>query len=162
MVRHLANLSFVLTLLSIAALNPMAAQEPSLLSAGEYTERGIACLRTDDFDGAIINFGKAIALNPSRAVSYLRRGVTYMERGVDRRNKADLSLAMADLDKAIGLDPRNATYYFSRGSIKLYQWKDQEAELDFRKSLGLDGKQKPEMDRVIGVIKKRRKAARMR
>jgi tetratricopeptide (TPR) repeat protein len=159
---HIANLSFTLLLLFIGALNPVIAQEEPQLSASEYTERGIACLRIDDFDGAIANFDKAIALNPSDAVNYFRRAATYMERGVDSRNKNDLNRAIADLNKAITIDPRNAVYYFSRGSVKLYQWKDREAELDFRKSLELDSKQKPEMDRVIGVIKKRRKAARMR
>lgn len=162
MARHVANLSLSLALLLIGALTLVRAQEQSLLSAGEYTERGIDCLRIDDFDGAIANFDKAIALNPVDAVNYFRRGATYMERGVDKRNKDDLNRAIADLDKAIALDSRNAVYYFSRGSVKLYQWKDRAAELDFRKSLELDSKQKPEMDRVIGVIKKRRKAARMR
>ena len=162
MARDLAILSFALALLSIGALNRVRAQEQSPLTANEYTERGIACLRTDDFDGAIANFDKAITLNPSNAVNYFRRGVTYMERGVDRRNKGDLTRAIVDLDKAIAVDPNNAVYYFSRGSVKLYQWRDQEAELDFRKSLKFDGKQKPEMARVISVIKKKRKAAHMR
>jgi tetratricopeptide (TPR) repeat protein len=155
-------LSVALALLSIWFLNLVTAQEQSQLPADEYTERGIACLRIDDFDGAIANFDKAIALNPNDAVSYLRRGGTYMERGVERRDKADLSRAIADLDKAIALDPHNAAYYFTRGSVRLYQWKDREAGEDFRKSLELDSKQKPEMDRVISVIKKKRKAARMR
>jgi tetratricopeptide (TPR) repeat protein len=161
-IRHIAILSFALAVVSIGALNPMLAQEQSLLSANDYTERGIACLRIDDFDGAIANFDKAIALNPGDAVNYLRRSVAYKERGLDSRNKDDLNLAVADLDKAIAIDPLNAVYYFSRGSVKLYQWKDREAELDFRKSLELDTKQKGEMDRVISVIKRRRKVARMR
>jgi Tfp pilus assembly protein PilF len=160
--RHVTNLFLALALLSIGDLNPAVAQEPSRLSASEYTERGIACLRIDDFDGAIANFDKAIALNPGDAVNYLRRSVAYKERGVDSRNKHDLNRAVADLDKAIAIDPHNAVYYFSRGSIKLYQWKDREAEHDFRKSLELDSKQKAEMDRVISVIKRRRKGARMR
>lgn len=162
MAGRVANLSFSLALLLIGALTLVRAQEQPQLSADEYTERGVACLRIDDFDGAIANFDKAIELNPGDALNYFRRGVTYMERGVDKRNKDDLNRAIADLDKALALDSRNAVYYFSRGSAKLYQWKDRAAELDFRKSLELDGKQKPEMDRVIGVIKKRRKAARMR
>lgn len=151
----------LLVLLSVAALTPSIAQGQSALSAREYTERGIDCLRTDDFDGAIANFDKAVALNPDDAMNYFMRGATYMERGADRGNKDDLRRAVADLNKAIGIDPNNANYYFSRGSVKLYQWKDREAERDFRKSLELDGKQKPEMDRVIKVIKNRRKAARM-
>ena len=161
-VKHITNLSFALMLLSMGALNPAIAQEPSLLSASEYTEQGIACLRIDDFDGAIANFNKAIALRPGDGLNYLRRSVAYKERGVDSRNKGDLNRALADMDKAIAIDPHNAVYYFSRGSVKLYQWKDQEAELDFRKSLELDRKQKAEMERVISVIKRRRKAARMR
>jgi tetratricopeptide (TPR) repeat protein len=117
--RHVASLSIALALLSIATLSPVRAQEQSQLSASDYTQRGIACLRTDDFDGAIANFGKAIALNPDDAVNYFRRGVTYMERGVDRRNKDDLNRAVADLDKAIAIDPRNAVYYCHRsGRVK--------------------------------------------
>lgn len=140
----------------------MSAQEQAPPSADEYIERGNACLRIDDFDGAIANFDKAVALNPGDPLNYFRRGTTYMERGVDSRDKDDLNRALADLDRAVAIDPRNAVYYFSRGSVKLYQWEDREAGRDFRKSLELDGKQKAEMDRVIGVIKKRRRAARMR
>lgn len=160
--RYVAKLSFALALLSVGALNPVKAQEPPPPSAGEYTERGIARLRIDDFDGAIANFDKAIALAPGDATNYLRRGMTYMERGVESRNRNDLKLALEDMNRAVALDPHDAALYFSRGSVKLYRWKDREAELDFKKSLALDNKQKAEMDRVVSVIKKRRKAARMR
>lgn len=85
-----------LALLSIAAFSPVIAQEQSVPSAREYTERGIACLRTDDFDGAIANFDRVIALNPTDAVNYFRRGATYMERSVDRQNKDDLGGAGRD------------------------------------------------------------------
>lgn len=162
MARWITNLSFVLAFLSSGALNTVKAQESPSLSASEYTERGIARLRLDDFDGALANFDKAIALDPDDAIKYLRRGMTYMERGVESRNKGDLNRALEDMNQAITIEPHNAVLYFSRGSVRLYQWKDREAELDFKKSLELDPKQKAETDRVVSVIKRRRKAARMR
>ena len=155
--RHIAKLSFTVAFLSIVTINPVIGQ--GQLSASEYNERGVACLRTDDFDGAIDNFDKAIALDPNDAVNYLRRGVTYMERGVHRRIKGDLNRAIADLNKAIAIDPQNAVYYFSRGAVKLYQWKDREAQRDFKKSLEIDSKQKSDMHRAISVIKKKRRSA---
>jgi tetratricopeptide (TPR) repeat protein len=51
-----------------------------------------------EFDLALADFERSIALEPNYAEVYLFRGLTYADRG-------DVPLAIADLTRALQLDP---------------------------------------------------------
>lgn len=65
----------------------------------EFYAKGIAYLRLENADLAIINFDRAIELNPRRYISYLSRGLEY-------RDKKKYERAIADFDRAIELESK--------------------------------------------------------
>ncbi len=79
--------------------------------AHQYYIRGAAKLDQRDFDGAIADFGSAIALNPNNAGYYYARGDA-------KHKKGDIHGAIDDFGAAIVLDPYDADYYFFRGVAK--------------------------------------------
>ena len=63
--------------------------------------KGINAGKNKDFDSAIINFTKAIKLDPKHAGAYYNRGYTYSKL-------KKYPEAIADYTKAIKLDPKHA------------------------------------------------------
>jgi len=70
------------------------------LSAGNYSNQG-------QYAQALINYDKAIAINPYNASAYCNRGVIYANQG-------NLPQAIADFGKAIASDPHYAVAYDNR------------------------------------------------
>jgi TonB family protein len=64
----------------------------------EFYARGIAYAQLKNYDLAIANFDKAIALNPQRDISYLSRGLAYYY-------KENYDRAIIDYNNAIKLEP---------------------------------------------------------
>ena len=79
--------------------------------ASEYYERGYNRQSNGDFDGAILDFNKAIELKPDFVDAY-------HDRGVAHQAKSDLAGAIADYTKAIELKPDFALAYSDRGFAK--------------------------------------------
>ncbi len=98
-----------------------------------------------DYQGAIADFNKAIAINPQLAAAYNNRGVAkggsgdyqgaiadynkaiainpqyadaYNNRGIAKSNLKDYQGAIADFNKAIEINPQNANSYYNRGTTK--------------------------------------------
>ena len=65
----------------------------------EFYAKGIAYIQLKNDDLAIINFDRAIELNPRRYISYLSRGLAY-------RDKEKYDRAIADFDRAIELESK--------------------------------------------------------
>jgi TonB family protein len=65
----------------------------------EFYAKGIAYIQLENYNLAIINFDKAIELNPRRYISYLSRGLAY-------RDKEKYDRAIADFDRAIELESK--------------------------------------------------------
>ena len=77
---------------------------PKFLNAqtpNEYFNRGNAKAKKGDFRGAIIDYTKAIELNPSNVDAFFNRGNAKAKNG-------DFRGAIIDYTKAIELDPSNA------------------------------------------------------
>jgi tetratricopeptide (TPR) repeat protein len=83
-----------------------------------------------DFDRAVLDLSRAIALNPKETMGYYSRGMVY-------RSKGDFDRAVSDFNKVIDLKPKEATGYFSRGMA--YQGKGdfEKAIADFTKAIEL-------------------------
>jgi tetratricopeptide (TPR) repeat protein len=73
-----------------------------------YYNRGIAWFARGMLNQAVIDFDKAIRINPLFVDAYIRRGRCRQSRG-------DTDGAIADYNKAIGLDSRSAFAYNNRG-----------------------------------------------
>jgi tetratricopeptide (TPR) repeat protein len=80
-----------------------------------YVYRGDAYEFNRERDRAILDYDKAIELNPKFAKAYEGRGDAYLW-------KHDYDRAIADYDKAIELSPKTAKPYEGRGDA--YLWKD--------------------------------------
>ena len=82
--------------------------------AAIHNNRGIANAEKEDYDRAIVDFTKAIKLNPDYVYAYYNRSLVY-------REKEDYDRAIADFTKTIELKPNFAKAYTNRAVI--YQCK---------------------------------------
>ena len=80
-------------------------------SADDFFKRGNAKYKNGDYQGAIVDYNKAIAINPQLAEAYTNRGNTKVRSG-------DYQGAIIDYNKAIAINPQDADAYQSRGIAK--------------------------------------------
>jgi len=73
-----------------------------------YSNRGITYTNSGQFDAAIADFTKAIAIDSKYPVSYANRGIVYGNLGEPEN-------AIADFTKAIALDPNYRLVFHNRG-----------------------------------------------
>src|SRR5262249_31792696 len=64
-----------------------------------------------DYEGALVDCDRAIALEPAATIGYERRGNVLRDKGESTR-------AMSDYDEAIRRDPQNAWALYARGALK--------------------------------------------
>ena len=83
------------------------------------------------YDEAIVEFTKAIALDPKDERLYVDRGRVY-------RAATKIPEAMADFTKAIELAPKNELGYFERGRTQLSQNQYEAALADLNKAIELN------------------------
>ena len=73
-----------------------------------YYNRGNVYLKRGQFQTAVADYDKAIALDPEFAMAYNNRGLAYA-------GQYQFDRAIADYSKAIELDPKLAVAYDNRG-----------------------------------------------
>ena len=93
--------------------------------------RGEIFSRRADFENAIAEFTKAIAINPKNAAYYVQRGLAY-------RDSAQFTKAIADFTMALPLDPNNPTPYFARGTAYFLNDDAKNAVTDLTHAIALD------------------------
>ena len=86
---------------------------------------------TGDYYKAIVDYDKAIELDPKNAITYRSRGYAYYRIGIYDK-------AIADYDKAIELDPEDAATYHNRGDIYREKGEYDKAIADYSKVIELD------------------------
>jgi tetratricopeptide (TPR) repeat protein len=98
-----------------------------------FVSKGVAYLLREQHEQAILDFDKAIELDPKFAVAYARRGATYQLQEQHQQ-------AIPDFDKVILLDPKLDWAYARRGQVYDEQKQDEQAIADFDKAILLDPK----------------------
>jgi tetratricopeptide (TPR) repeat protein len=66
-------------------------------------KRGLVWSKKGDYDRAIADFSKALALNPGYDEAYFNRGFAWDQKGNVRE-------ALSDVQKALSLKPHDTTY----------------------------------------------------
>jgi tetratricopeptide (TPR) repeat protein len=80
--------------------------------ADDYLSRGLDRHLRGDLEGAIADYGRALARYGDDEDS---QAMAYLTRGNARQDQGDLEGAIADYDQAIASHPGNAGAYLSRG-----------------------------------------------
>jgi tetratricopeptide (TPR) repeat protein len=96
-----------------------------------HNNRGFAYCQIGQYDQAILDFSKAIEINPRLAHAYNNRGAAYLY-------KAQYDRAILDLSKAIEINPRLAHAYNNRGWAYIKMWQYDQAISDFNKTIEID------------------------
>jgi len=105
-----------------------------------YSNRGSAYLMIDEIDRAILDFDRAIQLEPDNAIRYYNRGIAF-----SRKHQAHK--AIDDYPRVIRLRPDLAPAYSNRAHEFELAGERDKAIADYRKALLLA----PELRDVIGA-----------
>ncbi len=104
-----------------------------LSQSSVFFYRGTSYLSKSDYERAIVDYDKAIQLNPQNAFNYSNRGYAYYTEGEKDR-------AFADFDKAIQLGHQDAMAYFNRAAAYSDKGEKDRAIADYDKAIQLDPK----------------------
>jgi serine/threonine protein kinase len=130
-----------------------------------YNKRGLAYVSTRNYEQAIIDFTKAIALDSVYAEAYNNRSTahlmmenygqavadctralelapdfvaTYVNRGIAYTGLREYALALVDYEKALLLDPDNVYAYYNRGNTYIWMTEYKEAVANYSQAIALD------------------------
>ncbi len=120
-------------------------------------------LELADYEGAIIDYNKALELSPKEIC------LVYSMRGNAKRNLGDFDGAISDQNKALDFDPLYADGYFNRGIAKFKKGDFDDAIQDYSQVLKINPKDsdaffnlanvKKEIGDIQGACEDWRKAA---
>lgn len=99
-------------------------------SAEIIINKGVAYALLSNFDMALAELTRGLAINPKNTNGYLNRSLIYLNR-----NQPDL--AAKDYDEILKLDPSNADIYYERGNCYNALRKYNEALTDFNKAISM-------------------------
>ena len=91
-------------------------------------KRAVAYKERGDPDRTVVDYDKALEIDPRDAAAYFGRGNAYFEKG-------DFDRAIADYGKALEIDPRLAAAYSNRGKAYFEKGDYDRAILDYDKAL---------------------------
>jgi len=127
----------------IGKLDDFAEDEKNILEelVGKFINYYLAANPTKGKDAqAILDYSKAIEINPRNAELYLKRGSAYAkqaQRG-DYFNKGLRDKAISDFSKAIEIEPRNVQVYLKRAALYRNKGQYSMAILDYSKVIEID------------------------
>jgi protein O-mannosyl-transferase len=98
-----------------------------------YSNRGITYTNSGQWDNALADFAKAIAIDPKYPVSYTNRGIVY-------GNLGQPEMAIADFTRAIEIDKKYSLVYHNRGVAYGTIGQYDKAVSDLKKAIKFDPK----------------------
>jgi len=104
--------------------------QPPLADAEAYLLRGDNFAEIQDYAHAILDYDRAILLQPDYAEAYNNRGYAYYWNG-------DATQAVAEYSRAIELRPAYAYAYNNRGAAYMASGNPDQAILDFTRAIQL-------------------------
>jgi tetratricopeptide (TPR) repeat protein/cell division septation protein DedD len=119
-------------LLLLACVLVMAPSRPH--ASDQWFDRGLALLKSLQYDEAIQAFSKVIEEDPSHADAYHHRGTAWHRKG-------DYERAITDYSRALEINPEFARAYGNRGAAWQQQGNDDRALADYRTALDLNPRQ---------------------
>jgi tetratricopeptide (TPR) repeat protein len=108
----------------LASARPIAGAEESY-------QRGLALIVQGEFRDAIVEFNRAVRMDPTYAEAYHDRGNAYAGLGNE-------VAAFADYNKAITLDPDYGNAYYNRGNLYLQREQYHQAIADYDRAIALN------------------------
>ncbi|HRH40267.1 MAG TPA: TonB family protein [Pyrinomonadaceae bacterium] len=136
---------------------PTPAPTPAQPDFSTFQKKGDSNFVKGEYDQAVINYSKAIELNPKEPSIYLSRGLIYY-------NRKFYDLAVADYGKVIEIDPKETMAYYYRGDSYEKLGDLQKANDDYKKVLDLDSSNdlvKTSLQRVEAELNKNKPKASM-
>jgi tetratricopeptide (TPR) repeat protein len=118
------------------ALIESGSETPTILTVA-FNNRGNAYTNKGDYDRAIQDYARSIALDPNFVRAFNNRGVAY-------RRKGDYDRALADFNESIKLNPKYANAFANRAETYLKLGRYDRAGTDFDEAIKLQ----PELDDV--------------
>lgn len=130
-----------------------------------YNKRGLAYVSTRNYEQAIIDYTKAIELDPNFAEAFNNRSTAhllmvnygqavadctaalelapdfvaaYVNRGIAFTGLRDYTQALADYGQALELDPQNVYAYYNRGNTYIWMSEYKEAVTNYSQAIALD------------------------
>jgi len=97
----------------------------------DHYNQGLGYYYKGDHDLAILEFTKAIAINPRFAMAYNNRGWEYLR-------KDEYDLAISDFNKSIEIKPNDAGAYLNRAAAYSKKGQHDLAISDFNKSIEIN------------------------
>ena len=111
--------------------SPCKGQEASTNDAEDHVSRGHNYYKSKDYDHAILEYTKAIKLNPDEAEYYHKRALAYSKKG-------EPDLAIADYNSAIKLKSNDWRFYYNRGIAFDNKEEYDNAITDYTKAIELE------------------------
>lgn len=116
---------------ALEALNEVSGSSRFLSESIVYTHRGFLHIYTNNFELALLDLDRAIALDPTNGDAFGIRGLLFMYT-------AKYDHALADLNQAILLQPQSVSHYINRGSVYLLTGQNENALSDLNFAISQD------------------------
>ena len=147
------------------AINLYSAAIILMPHSGFYNKRGITYTDLEDYPAALVDYTRAIEMDPQDAEAYYHRaviytkqqdhpaaladftaainldpqsGAAYNHRGVAYADQGDTSAALDDFNRAIDLDPQNSEAWYNRGLVLATLSQTRQASDAFDKALAIN------------------------
>ena len=139
---------FILTTMFLAAILGCGGDSPD-----KYMQEGFVNFQQQKYDEAIVNYEKAIKLEPRAAAAYNMLGMAYRfkynQLGVPELRQKE----MAAFQKAIEIDPKNWVAMINLGTDYYTDGQKDKAAALFKKALELkpDHPEKAEIEKLIAA-----------